>query len=89
MADGELKISLDDETARRLKDAADAAGLSVGDYARDLIAESLCDDGDDDWSESIRALEEYDRTGESVSVEEAMKEFHAAVEERIAARAKP
>lgn len=80
MADGELTLKLDDDTARRLEAAAAAAGRSVDDYARTLISEGL----DDRWSESIRRLEEYDRTGESLSVQEALEHFDNTLQDRRA-----
>ena len=80
MADGELTLKLDDETARRLQEAADAAGRSVGDYARGLILDSL---DVDDWTEDLRIAEEYDRTGVSYSVEEGLAVFDAAVSRRL------
>jgi predicted DNA-binding protein len=85
MADGELTLKLDDETARRLQAAADAAGRPVGDYAAELIAEGLPLD-DDDWAEDVRIAEEVDRTGISYSVEEAMAVFDVAVERELARR---
>ncbi|MBS0361938.1 MAG: hypothetical protein JSR98_11185 [Proteobacteria bacterium] len=81
MADGELTLKLDDDTARRLQDAADAAGQTVAAYASSLIADRLS--GDDDWAEDERIVEEYDRTGVSYSVEEAMAAFDAAVEVQL------
>jgi predicted DNA-binding protein len=72
MADGELTLKLDDETVRRLQEAADAAGRSVVDYVQDLIREGLVDD---DWAEDVRIAEECDRSGVSHSVEEAMSHF--------------
>jgi len=83
MADGELTLKLDDETARRLQAAADAAGRPVGDYAAGLIAEALPDLS---WRESLRRLDEYDRTGESITVEEALAHFDSELAERLAAR---
>ena len=80
MADGELTLKLDDDTARRLKAAADAAGRSVDEYARALIADGL----DDRWSESLRRLEEYDQTGESLSVQEALEHFDNTLQGRLA-----
>ena len=80
MADGELILKLDDDTARRLQAAADAAGRSVADYAANLISESL----DDGWSESRRRLEEFDRTGESLSVQEALEHFDRTLQDRRA-----
>jgi predicted transcriptional regulator len=82
MADGELTLKLDDETARRLQAAADAAGVPVGDYAADLIAGSL----GEDWTEALARLEEYDRTGEYVSLETALLHFRTEVESGLASR---
>jgi predicted transcriptional regulator len=84
MADGELTLKLDDETARRLQAAAEAAGRPVGDYAADLIAVGL--EPDDDWAEDVRIAEEVDRTGVSYSLEEAMAHFDEAVEAHLAAK---
>ena len=88
MADGELTLKLDDETVRRLKAAADAAGQPVGDYAARVLAERLDDsvELDESVEEDLRRLEEYDRTGEYVSVEEAMSFFRNALEERLSQR---
>jgi plasmid stability protein len=82
MADGELVLKLDDETARRLEAAAASAGQSVAAYATDLIAHGLADD----WAEDLRRFEEYDRTGEYISLEEGLTFFRDAVEERLAGR---
>ncbi|HEY3696740.1 hypothetical protein [Phenylobacterium sp.] len=82
MAEGELTLKLDNETARRLQEAADAAGVPVGDYAADLIADSLSDD----WGEDFRRLAEYDRTGEFMSVEEGVTFFRDELEKRLAER---
>lgn len=80
MPDGELTLKLDDDTARRLKAVADAAGRSVDEHARALIAEGL----DDRWSESLRRLDEYDQTGESLSVQEALEHFDTTLQDRLA-----
>jgi predicted DNA-binding protein len=82
MADGELVLKLDDETARRLKAAADSAGQSVAVYAADLITHGLIVD----WAEDLRRFEEYDRTGEYISLEEGLTYFRDAVEERLTSR---
>jgi len=76
MADGELTLKLDDDTARRLQAAADAAGRPVGDYAAALIVEGL---GDDRWQGAREALAEFDRTGECFDAETTMAEFRASV----------
>jgi hypothetical protein len=41
-----------------------------------------------DWAEALAALEEYDRTGEYVSLEEAMTEFRTGLEAGLVARGK-
>lgn len=80
MADGELILKLDDDTARRLKAAADAAGRPVADYAAGLISEGL----EDGWAETRRRLAEFDRTGESLSVQEALEHFDHSLRDRQA-----
>jgi plasmid stability protein len=74
MADGELILRLDDETLRRLREAAAAAGASVEDYAADVLAHSAVDGG---VAEDLSILEEYRRTGVSYSVEEGLAAFDA------------
>ena len=83
MADGELTLKLDDETAGRLKAAAEAAGRPIEDYAAGLIAEGL----EDHWAMAGEALADYDRTGVSYSLEEGMAAFDAAVAQRLAPKA--
>ncbi len=83
MADGELTLKLDDETARHLKAAADAAGRPIGDYVVELIEDRLKEDR---WAESRRRLAEYDRTGESISVEEMLEHFDESLAARLASR---
>lgn len=81
MADG-ADIHLDPERAERLRVAAEAAGVTPEAYALNAIDSAI----DDDWAEDIAALEEYDRTGISYSVEEVMAELRANVEARQAQR---
>jgi len=83
MADGELTLRLDDETARRLQEAADAAGVAVEAYAAEAIARALTD-ASEDVTEDLRRHAEYRRTGQSLSVEEAMKIFDDELERRSA-----
>lgn len=78
MADGDLTLKLDDETAQRLKDAAQAAGLSVDDYVRDLIREGL-----DDGSEDRRIADESERGGFFHSVEEAVAHFRSELRAQV------
>jgi predicted transcriptional regulator len=81
MADGELTLKLDEETARRLQAAADAAGRPVSDYASELIADGLA--WDDDGAEDVRLAAESDRTGVSYSVEEAMAHFRSELHAQV------
>lgn len=76
MADGDLTLKLDDETVERLRAAADAVGRTVQDYAAGLISEGL----EVDWAEDLARIAEYDRTGESISVEEALDHFDRELE---------
>ena len=73
-------MTLDAETERRLKAAADAAGRSVDDHARALIVEGL---DDDDWAEDDRIADNAERTGASHSVQEAMAHFRAELHEQV------
>ena len=75
MADGELILKVDEGLAQRLRQAADAAGEPVELYARHAL-EAFAER---DWSASRASFEEYQRTGESIGLEEALAEF-----ERIA-----
>lgn len=81
MADGELTLKLDDETKRRLGEAAAAAGMSVEDYAVGLLSDEL---GADPLTISRARLAEYDRTGEYITVEEAMAHFEHELEAALA-----
>ena len=75
MADGELILKVEEGLAQRLRQAADAAGEPVESFARQAL-EAVAER---DWSASIAAIEEYERTGESVGLEEAIKEFERLV----------
>ena len=81
MADG-ADIHLDPERAAKLKAAADAAGVSLEAYALRALDQAL----DDDWSETLAALDDYDRTGVSYAAEDAIAEFRANVEAGLAKR---
>lgn len=41
---------------------------------------------DDDWAEAIAALEEFDRTGQSVAAEDALHGFQDRLIQRLNAR---
>jgi predicted transcriptional regulator len=81
MADGDLKLKLDVELAKRLKSAADAGGLSVEVFAAILIGQGL----DEGLAEGGARYTERQRTGEYPEAEPAMGAFCEAV----AARFKP
>jgi len=83
MADGSLIIELDDEMAARLETAAKAAGETPDAFARRVLADAL---EDVHWAEAIASLAEYDRTGESFSVEEVFAELRERVAGLRAAR---
>jgi predicted transcriptional regulator len=81
MADGELTLKLDDETTRRLKEAAEAAGRPLSDYVADLIADHLA--ADDDWAEDVRIAEESERTGNWHTLEDAMAHFRSELHAQV------
>ena len=83
MADGEhtLSVTLDDDELSRLIVAATLAGVPLETRARELLLESL---GDDHASVSRRRLAEYDRTGNSLSVAEALAHFDQELHARTA-----
>ena len=81
MADGELRLKLDDETQRRLGENAGALGLSIEAYVLEMIAEDV---EADPLAVSIARLEEYDRTGEYISVEEALAHFDRELQAALA-----
>ena len=80
MADGEITLKLDEETARRLREEAETRGLTPEALGAQLIAEDLSDldvqlpgvhDADlPGVEEDLRILEEFDRTREGVPWEE-------------------
>lgn len=78
MADGEVRVTLDDESLRRLAEAAKAAGRPVEGYAADLILVGLS--VDDDWAADVAAVAEAERTGQWHTVEDAMAAFDEALE---------
>ena len=81
MADG-FHIEIDAELAEQLKGVAEAAGVDPHAYALDVLKSALAAD----WAEDIRRLEEYDRTGESVPLEQGIAEFRKAIEDGLRSR---
>lgn len=81
MADGELTLRLSDETLRRLEAEAREAGRTAADVAAELVADALARDAD--VEEDLRIIAEYERTGESYSVDEAMRHFRRALHAQV------
>ncbi len=73
MADG-FDMRIEGEQAECLRAAAEAAGMDVVAFTRDLLAQSMPGFEEDD-----RRWAEYLRTGETVSVEEAFAAFDAEI----------
>jgi hypothetical protein len=79
-------IEVDETTAQVLEADAAAQGVSVAERVAELVASSH---EDEDWSESLRRLAEYDRTGEYVTLEEALAHFDDAIQGVTQGAAKP
>ena len=79
MADSDLIVTLDPDTARRVQIIAAAAGQSVQGFVAELIADRF-----DEVAEAEAAFEEYERTGESFDAEVVLNAF----QDRVAARIK-
>ena len=79
MADG-FDIHLNEDQARRLKAAADAAGMSLTDFALDILDSAITAD----LAEDERRWAEYRRTGESLSVQESFAAYDDEVRRRLA-----
>jgi hypothetical protein len=74
MGDG-YDLHLDAERASRLQTAADEAGLTLGDYAIQVLDRAL----EADSAEDVRRLAEYQRTGQSISVDDWVDELRRTV----------
>ncbi len=79
MADGGLKLELDEALSLRLKQAAEAHGRSVDDYAAELIADGL----DENWAEAYERFADYERTGEYLDAGPHLDSFRRAVADRV------
>ena len=77
MADG-LNIRLDAKRAERLREIADASGLDPADNLFAVLDQAI----EHDWSEDERRFAEYERTGDSISLEEFMGGLRDAVARR-------
>jgi predicted transcriptional regulator len=85
MADGGLTLNIDQALAEKLRNAARSVGESVEVYARQAL-EAFSGAEEGDWDEAIRRLEEFDRTGESVSADEAFAAVRANLKKRYQLR---
>ncbi|NBU26924.1 MAG: hypothetical protein EBS42_01530 [Caulobacteraceae bacterium] len=87
MADG-FDIHLDEDRARRLAEAATMAGQTPEAFALSVIDEALglSVTADLDWAEDMARLTEYDRTGVSIPLDDAMDHVEARIRERAASR---
>jgi hypothetical protein len=63
-----------------------ALTLILDDATADRPAETLSPPLAYDWTEANARLAEYDRTGEYVTLEDALESFHDEVEAALAAR---
>ena len=81
MADGGLTLEIDDALAERLRAIAEASGESVEDFAMQALRAAA---DDEDWAEDYARVAEYEATGRFIPAEQAMAEFRAAVEARLA-----
>ena len=77
MADG-FDIHLNEDQARRLKAAAEAAGVEPAAYALELIEGAIQNDS----AEDERRFAEYERTGEYISLEEFLRPFEDLLAEK-------
>ncbi len=92
-----MTIELDESTRARLEAAAAAAGLSVEDYVLEVVRAAVSSpgvaegaaafEGPHDWTEANRRLEEYDRTGISIPLEDVLRDIRADLEARLASKA--
>jgi hypothetical protein len=80
MADG-FDIHLDEDQARRLKAAAEAAGVDPTAFALDLLNLGTRSD----WTEDERRYAEYERTGEFVSPEAWLDGLREMIDDKFKA----
>ena len=94
MADG-FDIHLNEEQAQRLKLVAEAAGVDPAVYAVQVVEEAIEAGGSiglqeypAHWvQEDEERWVEYERTGETVPLEDALRDFHAHLAKRLAEKA--
>lgn len=83
-------IEVDEETAAALERSAAEQGVSVAELLAELavalspaLQAEACEE---DWSEDMARLAEYDRTGVSHGVDEVFAEFHEQLDQALANR---
>lgn len=81
MADGEIRVNLDSEALEELRESARALGVSVEAYAAQLVGDALRSDR---WAVSRARFAAYQRDGRSISIDDGIAAFDAAVAERRA-----
>jgi hypothetical protein len=81
---------VDEATAAALEQSAAEQGVSVAELLAELAAAlspvpqaATCEE---DWSEDLARLADYDGTGVSHGVDEAFAEFHAQLDHALAGR---
>lgn len=87
MADGEHKLTLGDNALRHLREGAEKLGVSLDEYASELIEQRLFDYDDYDWGDDDPRdwrSDEVDPDEPTYSLEEAMASFNEALERRLA-----
>ncbi len=84
MADG-FDIHVDKDRAERLAGAARSVGLTPEAYVLSLVDDAISiPSGDAQLVESLRRLDEYDRTGEACTVDEVFDRIEARIQARMA-----
>lgn len=77
MADG-FDIHLDEDRARRLRQAAEAAGVDVRSFAVQVLDLAL----EDDWAEDFSRAAECEKTGEFLEADQWMQGLQESIRAR-------
>lgn len=91
MADGEHKLTmtltLGDNAMRHLREGAEKLGVSLDEYASELIEQRLFDYDDYDWGDDDPRgwrADDFDPNERTYSLEEVMVKFRSELERRLA-----
>lgn len=83
-------IEVDEATAVALEASAAEQGVSVAELlaelALTLLATPPAQACAEDWSEDLARFAEYERTGISYDMDECLAEFHAKLDQALAAK---